>query len=142
MFKFVHHVSYFVRSRDEFVSYMEKNFGMKPDKVEDREGDSKNALYRVGQTEIQVQEPVPGTPNASVLEKNGPGLDHVAWSVENVEQLAQELQAKGATLLPMPQRRRVGEHGVGRSYGGYHTINIDPKESPVGIHFQLVEGHQ
>ena len=29
MLKFVHHIQYVVNSRDEFVAYLEKNFGFK-----------------------------------------------------------------------------------------------------------------
>ena len=130
MFKFVHHVQYRVKNRDAFVAYMEKNFGLKPDEMEDREDHSKHALYRIGQTEIQVGEPAPGTPGAEWLEKNGPGVAHVAWGVDNVQQLARQLRSKGNTLR--------GERGFTQSGHGYNVINIDPKDS-LGIHFQLVE---
>jgi hypothetical protein len=50
MLKFVHHIQYVVNNRDEFVAYMEKNFGLKPDELEDREAGSKHALFKVGQT--------------------------------------------------------------------------------------------
>lgn len=130
MFEFVHHIQYVVRNRDEMVAYLDRNFGMKPERLVDREGHSKDAIYQVGQTEIQIGEPAPGTPHAEYLEKNGPGVHHVGWAVEDLPQLAQELKAKGITL-----RGRFTQSG-----GSYDVINIDTRES-LGANnfFQLVE---
>ena len=130
MLKFVHHIQYVANSRDEFVAYMEKNFGLKPDELEDREAGSKHALYRVGETEIQVSEPAPGSGQAQYLAQHGPGVHHVAWAIDDATQVAQHLKAKGNTLR--------GEQGFTQSAHGYSAINIDPKDS-MGIHFQLIE---
>ncbi len=130
MFKFVHHIQYVVESRDEFVAYMDKSFGLKPDEVEDREAGSKHALFKVGQTEIQVSEPAPGSGQAEYLAQHGPGVAHVAWAIDNATQVARQLKAKGNTLR--------GERGFTQSPHGYSAINIDPKDS-MGIHFQLIE---
>jgi len=130
MLKFVQHIQYVANSRDEFVTYMEKNFGLKPDEVEDREAGSKHALYRVGNTEIQVSEPAPGSGQAEYLAKHGPGVHHVAWAIDDATQAVQQLKANGNTLR--------GEQGSTQSAHGYTAINIDPKDS-MGIHFQLVD---
>ena len=130
MFKFVHHIQYVVNSRDEFVAYMEKTFGLKPDEVEDREAGSKHALFKVGQTEVQVSEPAPGSGQAEYLAQHGPGVAHVAWAIDNATQVARQLRAKGNTLR--------GERGFTQSPHGYSAIIIDPKDS-MGIHFQLIE---
>jgi 4-hydroxyphenylpyruvate dioxygenase-like putative hemolysin len=130
MLKFVHHIQYVANSRDEFVAYMEKNFGLKPDEVEDREAGSKHALYRVGDTEIQVSEPAPGSGQAEYLAQHGPGVHHVAWAIDDATQAVQQLKANGNTLR--------GEQGFTQSANGYTAINIDPKDS-MGIHFQLID---
>ena len=130
MLKFVHHIQYVVNSRDEFVAYMEKNFGIKPDEVEDRDTGSKHALFKVGKTEIQVSEPAPGSGQAEYLAQHGPSVHHVAWGIDNATQVVRQLKAKGNTLR--------GEGGFTQSAHGYSTINIDPKDS-MGIHFQLVD---
>ena len=130
MLKFVHHIQYVVNSRDEFVTYMEKNFGLKPDEMEDREDGSKHTLYKVDQAEIQVSEPAPGSGQAQYLAQHGPGVHHVAWAIDNAAQLAGQLKANGNTLR--------GEQGFTQSAHGYSAINIDPKDS-MGIHFQLIE---
>jgi 4-hydroxyphenylpyruvate dioxygenase-like putative hemolysin len=130
MLKFVHHIQYVVSSRDEFVAYIEKNFGLKPDELEDREAGSKHALYKIGQTEMQVSEPAPGSGQAQYLAQHGPGVAHVAWAIDHAAEVAGQLRAKGNTLR--------GEQGFTRSPHGYSAINIDPKDS-MGIHFQLIE---
>ena len=130
MLKFVHHIQYVVTNRDEFVAYMDKNFGLKPDEVEDREPGSKHALFKVGETEIQVSQPAPGSGQAEYLAQHGPGVAHVAWAIDNATLVARQLKAKGNTLR--------GEGGFTQSPHGYSAINIDPKDS-MGIHFQLIE---
>ena len=133
MFKFVHHVHYVVHDRDAMVDYMEKNFGMKPDKLvvyEDR--GMKDALYDVGQSHIQITEPLDA--NSAIgqhLAQHGPGVYHVAWGVDNLQQAAQELAAKGNKLR--------GDEGLTQSPRGYLTSNIDP-DSSLGLWFQLAEG--
>ena len=133
MFKFVHHVHYVVRDRDAIVDYIEKNFGMKPEKLvvyEDR--GMKDALYQVGPTLIEITEPL--TPDSGIgqhLAKHGPGVYHVAWGVENLPQVAQDLAAKGNKLR--------GAGGITQSPRGYLTANIEP-ESSLGLWFQLAEG--
>ena len=91
MLNFVHHVHYVVRDRDAMVDYIEKNFGMKPDSLDVHEDRGmKDALYKVGPTLIEITEPL--DPNSGIgqhLAKNGPGVYHVAWGVDNLRQVAQ-----------------------------------------------------
>jgi methylmalonyl-CoA/ethylmalonyl-CoA epimerase len=132
MLNFVHHVHYVVWNRDEMVAYLEKSFGMKPtDLIDDKDRGMKEALYQVGQTQIQIIEPTqPGTVHAQFLEKNGPCVHHVAWGVDNIHQKAQELPEKGITLRD--------EGGASYTPHGYDAFFIDPKLSQ-GILFQLAE---
>lgn len=131
MFNFVHHVHYVVRNRDAMVTYIEKNFGMKPDKLEVH-GVMKDALYKVGPTLIEITEPT--DPNSGIgqhLAKHGPGVYHVSWGVDNIQQVARDLTAKGNKLR--------GQGGVTQSPRGYQSVNIEP-ESSLGLWFQLSEG--
>ena len=132
MFQFVHHVQYVVRNRDEAVAYWEKNFGMKPYHQGDHVGSEKQALYHAGQTQLTLTEPTtPDTDIAGFLEKYGPGVQHVAWGVVNIGQVAQDLMAKGTTL-------RDGNVAY-RTAHGHNAINILP-EAALGIfHLQLAE---
>ena len=65
------------------------------------------------------------------LATHGPGVYHVAWGVDNIRQVAQDLAAKGNKMR--------GQDGITTSPRGYLTANIDPG-SPHGLRFQLAEG--
>ena len=133
MFNFVHHVRILVHDRDAMVEYIEKNFGMKPDRLqvyEDR--GMSNAIYKVGPTNFEVTEPLdPNSAMGRYLDQQGPGVYHLAWGVDDVQQVAQDLAAKGNKLS--------GKDGVSRSSDGYLTATSLP-ESSLGLPFQLAEG--
>lgn len=133
MFNFVHHVRILVHDRDAMVDYIERNFGMKPDRLqvyEDR--GMSNAIYKVGPTNFEVTEPLdPESAMGRYLAQQGPGVYHLAWGVDDVAQVAQDLAAKG--------NKMSGKDGISRSADGYLTANILP-ESSLGLPFQLAEG--
>jgi methylmalonyl-CoA/ethylmalonyl-CoA epimerase len=133
MFNFVHHVRILVHNADDMVNYMEKSFGMKPVNVQVYpERGMKNAIYQVGQTNLEFTEPLdPTSGMGKFLEREGPGVYHIAFGVENIEQAARDLAARGNQMR--------GENGLSRSAEGYLTANIDPA-SALGFPFQLAEG--
>ena len=133
MFKFVHHVRFLVHDRDAMVDYIEKNFGMKPERLQVYENRGmSNAIYKVGPTSFEITEPLdPGSAMGRFLDQHGPGVYHLAWGVDDVAQAAKDLAAKGNNMR--------GEDGLTRSADGYLTANIDP-ESSLGLAFQLAEG--
>ncbi len=133
MFTHVHHVHYVVHSRDEMVDYIEKMFGLKPaDLIVYEDRGMKDALYDVGETHIQITEPLhPTSDIAQHLATHGPGVYHVAWAVDNIRQVAQDLAAKGNKLR--------GQDGITESPRGYLTSNIDTEIS-LGLWFQMAEG--
>ncbi len=129
MLKYVQHVHYIVRNRDEMVAYMERNFGMKPERfVEDggSEPHYKEAHYRVGETLVRIQEPIPGIAAYRFLEKNGPGITHIGWGVQNIVSIAQQLRDNGNTVTLHPSSQ------------GYQQLDIARKDS-FGLHFQWGE---
>ena len=132
LFKFVHHVHYLVHNRDEMVDYLDKTFGLKPADLIEHRG-LKEALYDIGQTQIQITEPLdPASDMTEKLAKDGPGVWHVAWGVDDIEQVAKDLAAKGNKL-------RGAEGGAPVGPLGYRTINLDRSTSH-GLIFQLAEG--
>ena len=133
MFNFVHHVRFLVHDRDAMVDYIEKNFGMTPDRLQVYENRGmSNAIYKVGTTNFEITEPLdPDSAMGRYLAEHGPGVYHLAWGVDDVRRVAQDLTAKG--------NRLSGEGGVSRSADGYLTATILP-ESSLGLPFQLAEG--
>ena len=91
-----------------------------------------NAIYKVGPTNFEVTEPLdPDSAMGRYLAQQGPGVYHLAWGVDDVQQVAQDLAAKGNKLS--------GKDGVSRSADGSLTATILP-ESSLGLPFQLAEG--
>ena len=133
MFKFVHHVRFLVHDRDAMVEYIESNFGMKPDRLQVYENRGmKNAIYKVGPTSFEITEPLdPNSAMGRFLDQQGPGVYHLAWGVDDIRQVAQDLSANGNQMR--------GEGGITQSADGYLTANIDPASS-LGLPFQLAEG--
>lgn len=133
MFKYLHHVNYVVENLDAMIEYLDKNFGMKPERVEISKGNhpAKEAVYFAGITEIQVVEPLDTTSAAAKhLAKHGPGVTHVAWGVKQSEALFQHLMKNGNV-----SRRPA----VSVAPRGYKTINIEPSAVSHGVGFQLIE---
>jgi 4-hydroxyphenylpyruvate dioxygenase-like putative hemolysin len=132
MFLYAHHVHYAVEDLDVMVEYFEKNFGMKPDRIEISKGNhpAKEAVYYAGITEIQVTEPLDDKSNlAKHLEEHRPGVYHVAWGVKQIEGLFDHVASLGNDM-----RRK----SVSLAPRGYKTLNIEPSTSH-GLGFQLIE---
>lgn len=132
MFKYLHHVHYAVEDLDGMVEYLDKNFDMKPDRIEVSKGNhpAREAVYFAGITEIQVTEPLDKTSSlARHLAEHGPGIYHVAWGVKDIENLFDRAIANGNEM-----RRKA----VSVAPRGYKTVNIE-KSTSHGIGFQLIE---
>ena len=89
MFTKVHHVTYVVQNVQEMAEYLEKNFGMKPESADEfPDRGYKSILYRVGPTIVDFFEPTrDDTGMARQLRESGPGIAHVAWGVEGIDQV-------------------------------------------------------
>ena len=97
MFTKVHHVTYVVNSIQEMADYMEKNFGLKPEQTDEfTDRGFKAILYRIGPTLVDFFEPLrDDTTMAKQLRETGPGVMHVAWGVDGIDQAFKDLQSKG-----------------------------------------------
>ena len=132
MFNKVHHVTFVVESIDDMASYIERNFSMTPmstDVFEDR--GFKSILYRIGETYVDFFEPLrDDTPMAQQLKATGPGVMHVAFGVDGIDQVFSDLVSKG---------NKMRSDAPAPSPFGYRNLNIDTASSH-GILFQLAEG--
>ena len=128
----VHHVTYAVNSIADIADYMERNFELKPVRIDEfTERGFKSVLFQVGETLVDFFEPTrDDTALARQLRETGPGVMHVAWGVDDIDSMFSALKDKGNEL-----------RGDGPSVSpyGYKTANIEPSSSH-NIHFQLAEG--
>jgi len=68
-------------------------------------------FFPVGDSEVELLESTaPDGPIAKYLEKKGPGIQHVAFRVANIEDALAELKEKGVKLID--QKPRIGAGGA------------------------------
>jgi methylmalonyl-CoA/ethylmalonyl-CoA epimerase len=79
------------------------------------------AMFGVGQSRIELLEPTsPDSPVAAFLEKRGPGIHHIAYSVADATGVVERLSSKGVEMID-----RVPRPGA----GGSRIAFIHPKSS-------------
>jgi methylmalonyl-CoA/ethylmalonyl-CoA epimerase len=68
------------------------------------------AFLKIGESRIELLEPTaPDSPVARFLEKNGEGIHHLAYEVEDIEAALAELKQKEVRLID--EKPRPGAHG-------------------------------
>ncbi len=94
----------------------------------------KVAFFAVGESRIELLEPTADdSPVAKFLEKNGPGVHHVAYEVADLEERLAALKAEGVRLID--EAPRTGAHNTRiafmhpRASGGVLTELCEP-----GVH--------
>jgi methylmalonyl-CoA/ethylmalonyl-CoA epimerase len=123
----INHIGIAVASLEESVSFYRDNLGMAFQGVEEvAEQKVKVAMLAVGESKIELLEPTsPDSPVAKFLEKNGPGIHHIAYEVADIAAALQALAQDGVRLIDATPRS--GAHGARiafvhpRSSGGVLT---------------------
>lgn len=71
----------------------------------------KVAFLQIGESRIELLEPTSDeSPVAGFLKKNGPGMHHIAYEVDDLEGALQKLEAQGVRLIDKEPRK--GAHGT------------------------------
>ncbi len=107
----INHLGIASPTLDEAMGRMGKLFGMEVDHVEDvPEQRVRTAFFPVGPSTLEYLEATdPEGPVGKFLEKKGPGIHHVAFEVDNVDEAVKELLAKGVRMID--KEPRAGAHG-------------------------------
>ena len=108
----IEHIGITVTSIEESKKYYEEVLGLTCYKIEEvADQKVKTAFFMIGQTKIELLEPTdPESPVAKFLEKKGPGIHHIAYAVENIDQALQDAEAKGVQLID--KKGRKGADGM------------------------------
>ena len=133
MFTRIDHVGVAVADLDAAIRMYESTFGMRCVHVETNEEQGvREAMMAVGDSGPCVQLLAPLTPESPIarfLDRHGPGVQQVAYTVDDVEKVSAELRAKGLRLLYDEARR-----GTAGSLVNF----VHPKDAG-GVLVELVE---
>jgi methylmalonyl-CoA/ethylmalonyl-CoA epimerase len=108
----INHVGIAVSSLAEAIPFYQHHLGMTFKGIEEvGEQMVKVAFFQIGESKIELLEPTsPESPIAKFLEKNGPGIHHVAYEVEDIEAAISKLELEGVRMVD--RAPRPGAHGA------------------------------
>lgn len=111
----IEHIGIAVESLKTAIPYYEMLLGLKCYAVEELEDQKvKTAFFKVGGTKIELLETTdPEGPIGRFLEKNGQGIHHIAFAVENVNSALSELKSKGIKLIDKQERKGAEGLSIG-----------------------------
>jgi methylmalonyl-CoA/ethylmalonyl-CoA epimerase len=125
------HVGIAVRDLDAAVEWYDKMFGATVAHRERIESDGVDeALIKVADSYIQLLTPFRAdSPLAKYMEKNGEGIHHVGYRVDNCAEVLEDVKAQGARVVD--EHPRTGSRGTTVAF-------LHPKTS-FGTLIELVE---
>lgn len=133
LFTRIDHVGVAVADLDEAIAFYERVYGMRCTHVETNEEQGvREAMMAVGDSGSSIQLLAPLSPDSTIgkfLDRSGPGIQQMAYTVEDIEAVSAHLRAEGLRLLyDQPRRGTAGS-----------KVNfIHPKDAG-GILVELVE---
>jgi methylmalonyl-CoA/ethylmalonyl-CoA epimerase len=111
----IEHIGIAVNSLDEAIPYYENVLGLKCYAVEEvTDQKVKTAFFMVGQTKIELLESTdPEGPIGKFIEKKGPGVHHLAFAVDNVNEALNDVASKGIMLIDKAGRKGAEGMNIG-----------------------------
>lgn len=107
----IDHVGFAVRDLDEAVAFYGRAFGLPllHEEVNEEQG-VREAMVGIGDSAIQLLAPLrPDSPIGKFLERNGEGIQQVAFRVSDIDVAGDRLRAAGLRLLyDAPKRGTAG----------------------------------
>ena len=135
----IDHVGIAVADLDAAIAFYEKAYGMRCAHVEvNEEQGVREAMMEVGDSGSYVQLLSPLNPDTTIgrfLEKNGPGIQQMAYRVDDLDEVSAHLRAEGLRLLYDEPRTGTAGSRVNfvhpKSAGGVLVELVQP--SPEGM---------
>ncbi len=108
----INHIGIAVKSIEESLFFYRDNLGMDLAGVEEvAEQMVRVAMLQIGESKIELLEPTSAdSPVAKFMEKNGPGIHHLAYEVVDIEAAIAKLLADGTRMID--EKPRNGAHGT------------------------------
>ena len=112
MLQKINHIGIAVQSLDETLPFYRDGLKMPLCGIEEvADQKVRVAMLGIGESKIELLEPTsPDSPIAKFLDKNGPGIHHIAYEVDDVAQAIEQMIAEGARMVD--QVPRDGAHGT------------------------------
>lgn len=103
----IEHIGIAVKNLTASIKYYADVLGLKCYAIEEvKDQKVKTAFFMVGQTKIELLETTdPEGPIGKFLEKNGEGIHHIAFAVAGLQQVLNEVEAKGVQLIDKQPRK-------------------------------------
>ena len=135
MFGRIDHIGVAVEDIDEAVTMYRDRLGMPEQHRETVEEQGVDAvLLGIGEGHVELISPLePSSAVGRFLERNGPGLHHIAYQTDDIDTRLDELREAGLRLID--EEPRIGIRGSRvafvnpKSTGGVLTESVEPAES-------------
>ena len=132
MFGRIDHIGVAVEDIDAAIELYRDGFGMELAHRETVESQGVEAvLLDVGDGHVELLAPLgPDTPVGKFMAKNGAGLHHVAYAVDDIDTALEKIAAAGLRLIDSEPRVGIRDSRVAflhpRSTGGVLTEIVEP----------------
>ncbi len=112
MLQKINHIGIAVQSLDAILPFYRDTLGMPFHGLEEvPEQKVRVAMLGIGEAKIELLEPTSDdSPIAKFIEKNGSGIHHIAYQVEDIESTIATLKQQGARMID--EIPRNGAHGT------------------------------
>ena len=138
LFTTIDHVGVAVPDLDEAIAFYDRTFGVRSvhEEVNEEQG-VREAMLAVGNGETRIQLLAPLSAESTIakfLDRNGPGLQQLAFRVEDVEAVSATLRERGVRLLYDAPKRGTADSRVNfvhpKDAGGVLVELVQPAASP------------
>jgi methylmalonyl-CoA/ethylmalonyl-CoA epimerase len=137
LFRRIDHVGIAVPDLDEAIAFYRETFGVVAVHEEtNSEQGVREAMLAVGNGETKIQLLAPLSPDSTIarfLERSGPGVQQVAYTVEDIEAVSVALRGRGLRLLYDEPRRGTSDSRVNfihpKDAGGVLIELVEPAEA-------------
>lgn len=127
MLKKIDHIGVAVRNIDEALPFYTETLGLKLKGMEEVPDQKlRVAFLEIGESKIELLESTnPESSISKFIEKNGPGIQHVAYSVDDIVKALEAMKAQGVRLIDEEPRLGAGGSQIAflhpKSCGGVLT---------------------
>ena len=138
----IDHVGIAVADLDAAIEMYESSFGMRCVHTEvNEEQGVREAMLEVGDSGSYLQLLAPLSPDSTIgrfLDKNGPGIQQMAYRVDSIDEVSEHLRSQGMRLLYDAPKNGTAGSRVNfvhpKSAGGVLVELVEPGPDGMGAH--------